>query len=162
MFNSYVAEVINRFVGNAISERDKFNHNLCQWGTRALMQKVALKERSEGRGISHDMTEAIEAIQNYAKSLYRENYNSTLTQIGEEIYSRAEACIATTSARSKWFTENLPYREHTFQVKVEGGTEELIQLFRIVENMGRILKGDYDEFESARILRLSRYCDFIS
>ena len=111
--------------------------------------------------MNRDAMKAMEAMRDYAKSLCRENYGSTSTQIGEEVYSRAQVCIDAISARSEWCIEELPYREHAYKTSVDSYTNALLELLRRVKRAGDILKKP-DEFEYVRTYQLYQYCRCIS
>lgn len=159
--STYAVEAISHLINDAHSSYLEFNRLLCQWGTASLSLKVPSEERQGFRRMNHDVMKAMEAMKSYATSLCRENYGSTLTQIGEEVYSQAQVCIDAISARSKWCIEELPYREHAYKTSVDSHTNALLELLRRVKRAGDILKKS-DEFESIRIYRLYQYCRCIS
>ena len=111
--------------------------------------------------MNRDAMEAMKSMKDYAESLCRENYGSSLTQIGEEVYSQAQVCIDAISARSEWCIEELPYREHAYKTSVDSYTNALLELLRRVKRAGDILKKP-DEFESVRTYQLYQYCGCIS
>ena len=158
---TYVVEAISHLINDAYSNYLEFSRLLRQWGTASLSLKVPSEERQRFRQMNRDAMKAMEAMRDYAKSLCRENYGSTSTQIGEEVYSRAQVCIDAISARSEWCIEELLYREHAYKTSVDSYTNALLELLRRVKRAGDILKKP-DEFESVRTYQLYQYCRCIS
>ena len=158
---TYVVEAISHLINDAYSNYLEFSRLLRQWGTASLSLKVPSEERQRFRQMNRDAMEAMKSMKDYTESLCRENYGSTSTQIGEEVYSQAQVCIDAISARSEWCIEELPYREHAYKTSVDSYTNALLELLRRVKRAGDILKNP-DEFESVRAYQLYQYYRCIS
>ena len=158
---AYVVEAINCLVNRSCENYLKFSGLLDE----QMEDRLPLKERQKGWFSGFAAAEGLLKLKVYTESL-RNGCDSTLVEIGQEIYQKSRACICAVTARYSWYLDHLKWlgygensRQH--QRSVAASVDALIKDLRKIENAGRVLK-EADKPEFVRVCQLRKYIETLS
>ena len=153
---AYVVEAINRLVDRSCENYLKFSGLLDE----QMEDRLPLKERQKGWLSGFAAAEGLLKLKVYTESL-RNGCDSTLVEIGQEIYQKSRACDRAVTARYWWYLDHLGwlgYDGDSLQDSVATSVSALEEALRRIKSAGRILQ-EADKSESVRVCQLREYIE---
>ena len=156
---AYVVEAINRLVDRSCENYLEFSGLLDE----QMEGRLPLKEWQKGWLSGFDAAEGLLKLKIYTESL-RNGCDSTLVEIGQEIYQKSRACDRAVTARYWWYLDHLGwlgYDGDSLQRSAATSVGALEEALRRIEKAGLILKED-DIPEPVRVCQLREYVKTLS